>query len=254
MARFTDTRFKVRALADEALARGEDPSPTAILRALGRGSASTVVDELRKWRHERQALLQRRSRTGFQDGSSGADIERMSEASTVATRPEEPSSSTGGCEQLTAQVLEELRQLATRLADIDARHELRQALSYERLEGVQKMALMAIEEAREQARFWKQAAQQARDEAAVKADAYRQAMLAAQSESRRLGERVRELEERLQQGVLPQRRSVSPGTTGTFAMQRRLGSELPAAPRPVQAWTGHASDALCALDPDGPSE
>lgn len=49
MARVTDTRAQVRILAQKIADEGGIPTPTVIRQMLGRGSQTTIVDELKRW-------------------------------------------------------------------------------------------------------------------------------------------------------------------------------------------------------------
>ena len=53
MPRVTDTRERVRALANRIAQEGGKPNPTLIRQMLGGGSPNTIVDELKKWAGER---------------------------------------------------------------------------------------------------------------------------------------------------------------------------------------------------------
>jgi hypothetical protein len=170
MARISDTRARVRALAEQYAARGEEPSPTAIRRALGRGSASTVVDELRRWRED-----------------TAKPAPPQPPAPSPATHPtaaEVPSALAALLQPLHYAI----EALGRRIEEQDQRHAVQTALAYERFAAVQKMAMVAIDEAREQTRFWKQEAERAKLDAETRADTYRDAMRSAQAEARRLTE------------------------------------------------------------------
>jgi hypothetical protein len=53
MARITDTRARVRELADHVSAQGLEPTPSIIRKLLGKGSPNTIVDELKAWAADR---------------------------------------------------------------------------------------------------------------------------------------------------------------------------------------------------------
>lgn len=171
MSRTSQTRSRVRELAEELSLKGEEPTPTVILRLLGKGSPNTVVDELRKWREENARPTQH------------ADyLPRRTETAT-SSHPD-PSLLRELLEPVTAAI----QALTQRLDEQDKSYAAQLALAYDRFTAVQKMAMVAIDEAREQARFWKQEAERVKLETAVQADTYRDAMKAAQAEARRLSE------------------------------------------------------------------
>lgn len=171
MARTTDTRARVRELAEELISKGEEPTPTIILRMLGRGSPNTIVDELRRWRETTAKSLQPATH------EAAAAIAEHSEVSTLPRLLELLTPLTTAIEGLTRRVDEQ-----------DKAHAAETALAYERFHAVQKMAMVAIDEAREQTRFWKQEAERAKLDSAVQVDTYRDAMRSAQGEARRLAE------------------------------------------------------------------
>lgn len=259
MPRVTNTRERVRALADELAARGEEPTPTVILRALGKGSPSTVVDELKKWRSTRSAQTSTPVRTAVQsslasdNGPAALELGRNPKATPTEGVP-------GSC---TTALLQELRAtvaglteavagLGQEIKEQDARYERGLALAYERLGGVQKMALMAIDEAREQARFWKEQAAVAKDDAKVKTEAYRQAMLAAQSEARRLAEDLRKREEDAQRRGAMRPPAAYNGLSAQASSP--AAAQDPLLTTPVQTWTVSRWPASVPQDPDEPEE
>jgi hypothetical protein len=173
MARTNDTRARVRELAEELAANGQEPTPTVIMRLLGKGSPNTIVDELRKWREE----------------STKSVSSQNTQAETRTSAPEENAqTSLSLLEHLIEPLARAIDGLSHRIEEQDKAHTAQMDLAYERFTAVQKMAMVAIDEAREQSRFWKQEAERAKLEAAVQADTYRDAMRSAQGEARRLAE------------------------------------------------------------------
>jgi len=173
MARTNDTRARVRALAEEFSARGEEPSPTVILRILGRGSASTVVDELRRWREETAK-------------PSEAPVALSHQSDAVSASPIDEA--LPRVAELLEPLTEAISRLTQRLDEQERSYAAQLALAYDRFTAVQKMAMVAIDEAREQTRFWKQEAERAKLESSAQVDTYRDAMRSAQGEARRLAE------------------------------------------------------------------
>jgi ATPase subunit of ABC transporter with duplicated ATPase domains len=132
-----------------------------------------VVDELRRWRED----------------TSPAPAPPSTPTAPQPFNSFEPTSTavahlTGLLEPLATAVQE----LAQRIEAQDKAHAEQTALAYDRFTAVQKMAMVAIDEAREQTRFWKQEAERAKLESAAQVDTYRDAMRSAQGEARRLAE------------------------------------------------------------------
>jgi len=174
MARTNDTRSRVRELAAELASQGQEPSPTVIMRMLGRGSPNTIVDELRRWKEETAIDAQRASSVPAATPSAKGDDTATSTLSQLR--------------QLLEPLSNAVQHLSQRIDEQEKAHAAQVALAYDRFTAVQKMAMVAIDEAREQTRFWKQEAERAKFEASAQADSYRDAMRSAQGEARRLAE------------------------------------------------------------------
>ncbi len=196
MPRITDTRQRVREVAEKLLAQGIEPNSGNVRALLGKGSPNTIVQELKAWRE------------GLQDASN--DEQRPAQTSSPIAKEAVPSAVPAGSPSPVPPVgFEELlkvlqasrdtleRQMAAR-ADTD---ELKRSLAtlaqtvrenseqatalmsalesdrrtlvetmdkvQARFEGMQKHMLLSIEQAREEARMWKERARQAQDEAAT---------------------------------------------------------------------------------------
>lgn len=233
MARTTDTRARVRALAEQLAASGEEPSPTVIRRMLGRGSLETVVDELRRWREDTAPIAQ---------PSHGEPANAAPDLATPAHRP-------SGLAELLLPLQQAIESLNQRIADQDVRHAAETALAYERFAAVQKMAMVAIDEAREQARFWKQEAERVRLDAETRADTYRDAMRAAQAEAGRLAdilersETTRAASTHLND-VVPSPPHMAPLTAGAAAILATSGlpAPAPAPDSPAYDLDGYANE------------
>lgn len=203
MARTTDTRARVRELADRIQAEGGQPTPTLIREMLGGGSPNTIVSELRAWTADQLALnggaparaQKALSTTKVVAERMGLD-ELASLLSDVAT--------TGSA--LTAQAKELLSagaglrhdknaigELAALCAELVAQLQadrtwMREEMEKigQRFEGVQKHMLMNISTAREETIRWKEEAKFAKEEAQT----WRHALLsktdALQTENARL--------------------------------------------------------------------
>lgn len=203
MARTTDTRTRVRELANRIHAEGGTPTPTLIREMLGSGSPNTIVSELRAWSADlsasgnsvperaQKALTTTKvvaERLGLDELASllsdvaatgGALTEQVKELldAGAGLRQEKDSLSS-----LTALCAELVNQLRTDRAWM--REEL-EKISH-RFEGVQKHMLMNISTAREETIRWKEEAKFAKEEAQT----WRHALLsktdALQTENARL--------------------------------------------------------------------
>lgn len=181
MPRVTDTRQRVREIADALQSEGLEPTPGLVRERLGKGSPNTIVEELRAWRAAtasaaaaRDAALSAPSPAPFA-AAAPAQLERLAgllEDSLRATRehaeqlealvqlPEQIRTLTQGLTTLEL----ELQRQAQAAASQNQRFEQQLQLVQDRADAVQKHMLLSIEEAREDARRWKEAARKAQDE------------------------------------------------------------------------------------------
>ncbi len=174
MTRRTDTRERVRALAQELANRGLVPTPGAIREQLGGGSPNTIVDELRKWRESQQQASN--DTTGHKHS-----VSRASESVPC------PSVDHVAGEPL-------LRQMQALVAKVDALTKAveQQGINTERLDDAQRRALLLIDEARGRGRYWEEEARRLRVENREKEEHYRQAMYRALDECNVLRGRLEE--------------------------------------------------------------
>jgi hypothetical protein len=173
----TDTRQRVRELAQKISEQGRAPTPTVVRRLLGGGSPNLIVDELRAWRKDQAGLAKSPTQAaGGPPAYSTADLGQIKEdlaevrqvlaalredvrhatASRRTLTPErqceEALSATGGADELGAQIHARLCEL---LAGCRAQAEATENVA-QRFDAVQRMTLMSVEEARAETRSWKE--------------------------------------------------------------------------------------------------
>lgn len=196
MARVTDTRQRVRELAGQLASQGIEPTPSLIRSFLGKGSPNTVVDELRRWKEEQSgpppqvALALAGSRVVSElpvapgvvspppASSPGAPLldravlqemaEMVSRANQLAGRQAETLSRLTALESLLEKSLTAQAQLGGQLSGALERfrvseeaHASQLVQMETRYDAVQKYMLKSIEDAREEARTWKERAKNA---------------------------------------------------------------------------------------------
>lgn len=141
MAGNSDTRSLVRKLATDIAAQGGVPSPTLIRKALGKGSMSTVVDELSKWAKAREPVL------------AAAPNAPPALPFPPPQTPPAPYPA-----ELVTELLRQLAALGSQMELMAARdraiEERLEAVSA-RMDGMQRHMLLQIHEAREHAAKWK---------------------------------------------------------------------------------------------------
>lgn len=181
MGRTSDTRRRVRALAVVWTKEGRELSPTAVRKALGGGSATTIVQELKRFREELNA--QNVADPGREEVVASLAGEPISADATVAEDESEPLPEEEAVEQPTPE--------SELCASVDAlTSELHKALA--RFDAMQKRMLRDVDEAREMARYWKDVAERTQADARAQVESYRAAVY-------KESERANILEGRLQQ-------------------------------------------------------
>jgi hypothetical protein len=145
MGRKSETRERVRQVAEELAAQGIVPTSRKLLELLGKGSLSTITDELELW----------------QRGPASAN--RPEKAGALELPP--PAAEFGGAFPLLelqgrqiAQLLvnnekttNELEAIRIELISLRKTHEEQLAIAYNRYEAVQRHALLQVDEARQNA-------------------------------------------------------------------------------------------------------
>lgn len=164
MARLTDTRARVREIAEQLSQDGLKPTPGLIRKLLGRGSPNTIVEELKAWQSERavhssssglklppEAL----ERVGLREISEL--LERLLLVQSQMQRPSLSETSPS-----IANLTQKLTELAVSLEKLECKLENdRQMVQREfknasgRFDGVQRYMLLQVEEARQEATRWK---------------------------------------------------------------------------------------------------
>ena len=187
MARSTDTRQRVREIAAQLSAQGTEPTLTLVRGLLGKGSPNTIVEELRKWRERQAGSL---PPTNSPAGTPPSPAQKSSPLPAPVGLDEVLRSLQSARELLERQTagVQEVESLKQALSAVSAvMHQnmeqtaaLMSALETDRkivvdslgamqarYEGIQKHMLMSIEQAREEARTWKERAKEAQEEAST---------------------------------------------------------------------------------------
>lgn len=146
MARKSDTREKVRVLAEELVAKGIVPSSRKILEMLGnKGSLTTITDELANWERARNGDANPASEPPVQASTAEKEIpvlaallERLTAQITLLTSNNESTS-------------QQLEMIRAELVDLKRTHAEQLSVAYQRYEAVQRHALLQIDEARQSA-------------------------------------------------------------------------------------------------------
>lgn len=179
MARITNTRVRVREMADRVAAEGGKPTPTLIRELLGGGSPNTIVSELKAWSAERAQATPTTSPSGAQVQTAKA-VEKLgfealaSLLNEVAQTNQRLAEDVNSVLDATRQALQDFDAIRTLSATCEAltrqletdRAWMQDELSKlgERFDGVQKHMLMSIESSRSEVVYWKDLARQAREE------------------------------------------------------------------------------------------
>lgn len=196
MARITDTRARVREIADKIAAEGGQPTPTLVRQLLGKGSPNTIVAELKAWAAERPVLRPAETPTGAMGTAHALErfgleelaqllrqmmVAQSSMVETVSHTRELSEKALASSEAL-IQLSDTCAQLAGQLKHDRAWMEEELNKVNERYEGVQRYMMMSIDNAREEARTWKQEATKAKEDLTAWKDAARRRDLALQEE------------------------------------------------------------------------
>ncbi len=192
MGRVSDTRARVRAIADEMAAAGQSISSRKVLEVLGAGSLSTITDELKSWSATRARRLAPQCLVVPADGVAPPPPP-VSAVSALASAPlpstpspgaslgsgpaEKPEPLLPGPAAVTQgevrALFEELRLIREELAAIRKENEEQLAKAYQRYEAVQRRAMEQIDEARQVAAELKEKLQMASMDAQLREDAQR---------------------------------------------------------------------------------
>lgn len=165
MSRATDTRQRVREIADQMVSKGQKPTPTTILAILGKGSPNTIVSELKAWNLEKtdssEPLKSETAQKGpTEPGQAAANREPSNEETDFESVSLNPKLHAifSQIESLSTQV----SQLSSRIANIPAPQaspldivESGMKAIEARFDGLNKYMLMQINEAREDSIRWR---------------------------------------------------------------------------------------------------
>lgn len=183
MARSTDTRQRVREIAAQLSAQGTEPTLTLVRGLLGKGSPNTIVEELRKWREQQTDPRQPAGSPPSPSQKSsplaapvGLDevLRSLQSARELLERQasgvQEVESLKHALSAVSAVMHQNMEQTAALMSALETdRKVLVDSLGamQARYEGIQKHMLMSIEQAREEARTWKERAKEAQEEAST---------------------------------------------------------------------------------------
>lgn len=177
MARVTDTRQRVRDIAAQLSSQGIEPTPGLVRDLLGKGSPNTIVGELRAWKAERSASPSISLTTSISSPTvlEKAGLHEVAESLRAATESAHAQSvrlqELSELQDVLSQVLRQQDSLSTQLSLavsslISEREKYFAQLSRleERFDGMQKFMLKSIDDARDEARTWKDRAKLAHEE------------------------------------------------------------------------------------------
>ena len=178
MARVTDTRQRVREIAEQIHAEGGEPTPSMVRLLLGKGSPNTIVEELRLWRQ-----------TKLGTSSKAADASQISSPKVLErVGLAEVTHALEGSRSLLEQQFQALEGVVGLKLELSAAlGEVRQTVAQisslmesfihdhgavaqtlvkiqDRFDGVQRHMMRSVEEAREETRNWKERARAAESE------------------------------------------------------------------------------------------
>lgn len=168
MAKQTDTRRRAREVALLMLERGEKPTSWNVRQALGGGSPNTIADEVKKVLAEQGLAkpVEEPSRDFVNDAHRTlkdilADLRESADQLKLAAKERHKfSEAMAALEQRLNEQQSKFQELISTTNSLMAKFETQ-------LEGVRKHMLMSIEEARQETRMWKEAAQRIKEESAI---------------------------------------------------------------------------------------
>lgn len=146
MGRKSETRERVREIADDLARQGIVPSSRKILELLGKGSLSTITDELEAWQRGPVSL----------PGAAAPAVTAADEDDKTATQG---ATGTAILDLLSGRLAEllaiaektqqELALVRAELGDLRTSHQEQLDTAYKRYEAVQRHALLQVDEARQ---------------------------------------------------------------------------------------------------------
>lgn len=145
MGRKSETRERVRELADELAKEGIVPSSRKILEMLGKGSLSTITDELELWQRGPNPTpppLDASPRSAVPE-AAGADMGPLTPLLELLT---------ARLEQVltnSEMMAKELSTIRSELTELKRTHQEQLDIAYKRYEAVQRHALLQVDEARQ---------------------------------------------------------------------------------------------------------
>lgn len=199
MARTSETRKKVRAAALELIAKRRPVTSRNVRELLGAGSFATITDELGKWEAEQLKAGETLTASAHQPLSrhpqsvDPVEYEASTSSHTAGGGLEAPNAaiaavSTDILAQL-AGLRVQLEAVSVELASSRKSNEEQLALAYQRYEGVQRHAMVQIDEARQLAAELRQRLAFVTKDFETREDANRGKMQSLREENVRLRER-----------------------------------------------------------------
>lgn len=201
MARTSDTRKKVRAAALELIGNGTPVTSRKVRELMGAGSFATITDELKKWETERlradgtPAASVRQPLTGRPQSLEDLEEHGANDALSQTDRSdlEAPPAAIAA---LSTELLGQLAGLRVQLEAVIAElaltrksNEEQLAIAYQRYEGVQRHAMVQIDEARQLAAELRQRLALVTKDFETREDAQRGKIQSLRDENVRLRER-----------------------------------------------------------------
>ena len=164
MSRSPQARQRIRDVADELVARGVEPTPKEVRAIIGKGSPNTIGSELRRWREAREAAQTESAQVPSQAPGAPVEPSLVTEVARLGTTLSGLAAQLEGGLAGLADAAREWRQLAQEHGSDRGWMKEELLKLNERFEGVQRRMLLSVEEARDEARRWKESAAGAREE------------------------------------------------------------------------------------------
>lgn len=215
MARATDTRQRVREVADQLFSQGQRPTPTIIMGILGKGSPNTVVSELKAWNQNKVLLPVSPDNVTPASEASSSERSNVSGSADEApvnsqdTDPDPLTSTLATLQELTAQVTQmsiKVDGLAAAPPTPTAVVETGMKAIEARFDGLQRYMLMQIHEAREDSVRWREKYKLIKEELGQWQTVLRQKLDAVNSENAWLKGRLNEPRGEPQSSETPHKR------------------------------------------------
>jgi hypothetical protein len=195
MARISDTRARVRAIAEELTAADKPVSARQVLALLGKGSLSTITDELRIWENSRLSAEKLRPLGGpvqppvpaHHEASAPMEVPPAPHQFSVVGGPAgEILGILRGIAETMSGLQLELALVREEFATSEKTHQAQLAKAYERYESVQRHVMVQLDETRQVAANLRQKLQTTEMDAQLREDAQRGKAQSLRDENARL--------------------------------------------------------------------